>query len=89
MAGAVHVDVEPLATGRGSNLLVADTGFPGLAVALDGVFADVVVESTIVRAGAAAKLPVVACASVLAGLTGFEWAVGVPGSVGGAVRMNA
>ncbi|HMX66980.1 MAG TPA: FAD-binding protein, partial [Microthrixaceae bacterium] len=42
-----------------------------------------------VRAGAAASLPVVARRSVAAGLTGFEWAVGVPGSIGGAVRMNA
>ena len=41
------------------------------------------------RVGAAASLPVASRASVAAGLTGFEWAVGVPGSVGGAVRMNA
>jgi len=42
-----------------------------------------------VRAGGAASLPVVARRTVAAGLTGFEWAVGVPGSIGGAVRMNA
>jgi UDP-N-acetylmuramate dehydrogenase len=42
-----------------------------------------------VRAGGAALLPVVARQTVRAGLTGFEWAVGVPGSIGGAVRMNA
>ena len=49
----------------------------------------VAVDGTTVRAGAAASLPVVARRTVAAGLTGFEWAVGVPGSIGGAVRMNA
>ena len=44
---------------------------------------------TVVRAGGAATLPVVARRTAAAGLTGFEWAVGVPGSIGGAVRMNA
>lgn len=81
--------VPVLVVGRGSNLLVADAGFDGLAVALGEAFAAVVVEGTTVRAGGAASLPVVARRTVAAGLTGFEWAVGVPGSVGGAVRMNA
>lgn len=81
--------VRVLVVGRGSNLLVADAGFDGLAVALGEAFAAVAVEGTTVRAGGAASLPVVARRSVAAGLTGFEWAVGVPGSVGGAVRMNA
>jgi UDP-N-acetylmuramate dehydrogenase len=45
--------------------------------------------ATMVRAGGAALLPVVARRTAAAGLTGFEWAVGVPGSIGGAVRMNA
>ena len=75
--------------GRGSNLLVADHGFDGLAVRLGESFATVDVDDTTVRAGAAASLPVVARRTVAAGLTGFEWAVGVPGSIGGAVRMNA
>jgi UDP-N-acetylmuramate dehydrogenase len=48
-----------------------------------------VIEGTTVRAGGAAALPVVARHTVRAGLAGFEWAVGVPGSVGGGVRMNA
>jgi UDP-N-acetylmuramate dehydrogenase len=84
---ATGVDV--LVVGKGSNLLVADAGFPGLAVLLGEAFAQVAVDGTTVRAGAAAFLPRVARATVNAGLTGFEWAVGVPGSVGGAVRMNA
>jgi UDP-N-acetylmuramate dehydrogenase len=81
--------VEVLLVGKGSNLLVADAGFEGLAVVLGEPFAAVAISGTRVRAGAAAALPVVARQTVKAGLTGFEWAVGVPGSIGGAVRMNA
>jgi len=81
--------VATLVIGRGSNLLVADSGFRGVAVILGSVFAEIEVTNTRVVAGGAAKLPVVARTSVNSGLTGFEWAVGVPGSVGGAVRMNA
>lgn len=75
--------------GRGSNLLVADSGFDGIAVVLGDGLSDVVVDGTAVRAGGAALLPVVARRTVAAGLTGFEWAVGVPGTIGGGVRMNA
>jgi len=87
----VHRDVDVIAIGRGSNMLVSDDGFDGIAVAFGAGFAgvEVDIESGIVICGAAAKLPVVARITVQAGLTGFEWAVGVPGSVGGAVRMNA
>ena len=86
-AGGVPV----LVVGRGSNLLVADAGFPGLAVVVgEGLDAiDVDAGARRVRAGGGAFLPVVARRSAAAGLTGLEWAVGVPGSVGGAVRMNA
>ena len=87
--GAVGAAVPVLVVGLGSNLLVADDGFPGLVVVLDAGLSEVAVESTTVRAGARAKLPVVARQAANAGLTGFEWAAGVPGSVGGAVRMNA
>ena len=80
----------PLAVmGRGSNLLVSDEGFAGVVVMLGQGFGEVSIAGETVVAGGAAKLPVVARASVNAGLTGFEWAFGVPGSVGGAVRMNA
>ena len=81
-----------LVVGRGSNLLVADAGLPGLAVALDpepDAYGWIEVDGTTVRAGGAVALPVLARQSVEAGLTGLEWAVGVPGSVGGGVRMNA
>jgi UDP-N-acetylmuramate dehydrogenase len=87
---AVHeTGVETLVVGKGSNLLVADDGFVGLALSLGDAFAAVTVEGTTVHAGAAASLPVVARRTAAAGLTGFEWAVGVPGTIGGAVRMNA
>ncbi len=78
-----------LAVGRGSNLLVADDGFDGVAVVLGDAYAGVEVRGTAVVAGAAAALPVVARRTAAAALTGFEWAVGVPGSIGGAVAMNA
>jgi UDP-N-acetylmuramate dehydrogenase len=81
--------VAVLVVGNGSNMLVSDAGFPGLAIRLGSAYATVEVDGTEVSAGGAALLPVVARQSVKAGLTGFEWAVGVPGSVGGAVRMNA
>ena len=78
-----------LVVGRGSNLLVADRGFTGLAVVLGGFALEIEVEGTEVVAGGAVSLPVLARKTVAAGLTGLEWAVGVPGSVGGGVRMNA
>ena len=78
-----------LVVGRGSNLLIADRGFDGLAIALGGGLAKFEIDGTTVTASGGALLPVVARASADAGLTGFEWAVGVPGTFGGAVRMNA
>ena len=81
--------IDVLVVGLGSNLLVSDDGFDGLVVVLGPGFAEIDVDGTTVRAGARAKLPVVARQSAAAGLTGFEWASGIPGSMGGAVRMNA
>lgn len=78
-----------LIVGRGSNLLVADTGFRGIAVSLSMLGTGIDVDREMVCAGGAVALPVLARRTVAAGLTGFEWAVGVPGSVGGGVRMNA
>jgi len=87
-------DVALLVLGKGSNLLVADAGFEGVVVHLSGGFAwfdhlGEVDGTERVRAGAALELPVLARRCVALGLRGMEWAVGVPGSVGGAVRMNA
>ncbi len=81
--------IDVLIVGRGSNLLVSDNGFAGLVVTLGEIFATVEVEGTVARAGGAVSLPVLARRTAAAGLTGLEWAVGVPGSVGGGVRMNA
>jgi UDP-N-acetylmuramate dehydrogenase len=88
-AAVAATGVDVLVVGRGSNLLVADAGFDGLAVVLGEAFAGVEIGGTGVRAGGAAALPVLARQTAQAGLTGLEWAVGVPGSVGGGVRMNA
>lgn len=89
-----RIGIDVLVVGKGSNLLVADRGFAGLAITLGDAFAAIEVggidgTGAVVRAGGAAALPVVARRTAAAGLTGFEWAVGVPGSIGGAVRMNA
>ena len=75
--------------GRGSNTLVADEGFPGLVVMLGAFATGITVSGTAVEAGAAVSLPVLARRTAAAGLTGAEWMVGIPGSIGGAVRMNA
>ena len=82
-------DVPILVIGRGSNLLVADEGFRGVVVTLGEAFAAIDIDGTRVKAGGATSLPVLARRTAAAALTGLEWAVGVPGSVGGAVRMNA
>ena len=88
-AGVASAGIPVLVVGRGSNLLVADAGFGGLALQLGQAFEKVRVEGTTVVAGAGVSLPVLARWTVAESLTGFEWAVGVPGSLGGAVRMNA
>jgi UDP-N-acetylmuramate dehydrogenase len=81
--------VPVLVLGNGSNMLVADAGFDGLVVVAGSGLAGIAVHGTTVRAGAGALLPLVARRSAAAGLVGLEWAVGVPGSVGGALKMNA
>jgi UDP-N-acetylmuramate dehydrogenase len=81
-----------LVVGRGSNLLVADTGFRGIAVSIADLAGDIDLgDGSIARvtAGGGVALPVLARRTAATGITGFEWAVGVPGTVGGAVRMNA
>lgn len=92
LARAVAVSGLPvLVIGRGSNLLIADSGFHGIAVSASVITDSIHIDesSAIVTAGSNVLLPVLARRTAAAGLTGFEWAVGVPGSVGGAVRMNA
>ncbi len=87
--------VRVLVIGKGSNLLVADRGWDGICLKLSGRFESIAIagpsglDGPSVEAGGAVPLPVLARRTGAAGLTGLEWAVGVPGSLGGAVRMNA
>jgi UDP-N-acetylmuramate dehydrogenase len=80
-----------LVVGRGSNLLVADRGVRAIVVGTGALEATIEIDADRARvvAGGGVSLPVLARRTAAAGLTGLEWAVGVPGSVGGAVRMNA
>lgn len=79
-----------LVLGRGSNMLIADNGFGGVAIQLAGeAFDFVTIESSEVTAGGATPLPVLARRSVGASRQGLEFYVGIPGTVGGAIRMNA
>ena len=75
--------------GLGSNVLVNDAGFPGLVVRLGGDFTRITVTKTLLRAGGAAPMVAVCREAGKAGLSGAEALVGIPGTVGGAVRMNA
>lgn len=75
--------------GRGSNLLVADAGWPGVAIVLGRGFRGLEIDDERIRVGAAEPLPVLAVALADAGFAGFSWAASIPGAIGGAVRMNA
>jgi UDP-N-acetylmuramate dehydrogenase len=90
LVGCQKAGIEVRALGRGSNLLVSDAGVPGAVVQLgqDG-FGRISVEEDLMRAGAAALLPEVVKAAARSGLSGVECLVGIPGSVGGSVLMNA
>ncbi len=91
LLGGVGLDL--VALGNGSNLLVADGELDVCAVRLEGEFAELDWrddgDGVLVELGAGLDLPVAARRLARAGVTGFEWAVGVPGTVGGAVAMNA
>ncbi|MGI8602599.1 MAG: UDP-N-acetylmuramate--L-alanine ligase [Verrucomicrobiales bacterium] len=76
--------------GRGSNLLVRDGGIRGAVVhPARGEFADVCIEDDRLHTGVGARFQKVAMAARAAGLGGFEWMEGIPGNVGGCLRMNA
>ena len=75
--------------GNGSNLLVGDGGYRGVIIQLYRNMSDVRTEGNVIRAQAGALLSAVAAAARNASLTGFEFAGGIPGTVGGAVVMNA
>ena len=75
--------------GRGSNLLVSDTGFKGIGVRLVGELAKLEVDGKVVSVGAGLSLPRLSKTMSRRGLSGVEFALGIPGSVGGALIMNA
>jgi UDP-N-acetylenolpyruvoylglucosamine reductase len=75
--------------GSGSNLLVADAGFRGLAIKLDGALAAIEREDEHVLCGGGARLPSAAAKAAGWGLSGLEFGINIPGTAGGAVRMNA
>ena len=88
---ARHPHVSLAVVGRGSNTLIADTGFDGLVICVTAPAHSATVEvdgDDVVVAGSV-TMPVLARRAVKAGRGGLEWCVGIPGSVGGAVRMNA
>lgn len=89
IASGLTTEMEVLVLGRGSNLVVSDSGFEGLVVKLGGSFAEARVDGLEVEAGAAYPLPRLARLAVDGGVADLEFFVGVPGSVGGAVHQNA
>jgi UDP-N-acetylenolpyruvoylglucosamine reductase len=82
-----HVEVGVV--GSGSNLLVADEGFRGLVLKLDGDLATIEPDGQRLLCGGGARLPQASARAARIGLTGLEFGVNIPGTVGGAVRMNA
>lgn len=82
-------DLRVTVIGVGSNLLVRDGGIPGVVIRLPAAFGRITVDGTRIRAGAAALDAAVARAAADAGIAGLEFLRGVPGTVGGALRMNA
>lgn len=89
LAWAGGEGIEIGVVGSGSNLLVADEGFRGLALKLDGELAEVSHEGGRLLCGGGARLPSAATKAAGWGLSGLEFGVNIPGTVGGAVKMNA
>lgn len=84
-----QIEEEYFILGNGSNLLVGDKGYRGVVLKLDGPMEEIRTEGTLVRAGAGALLSTVAAKAKDRNLSGMEFAAGIPGSIGGAVVMNA
>lgn len=95
LASAGEGNVPILALGRGSNLVVSDHGFPGVVVRLGAAFNRIEPydppdsPGSGAVAGAATSMPQLANWAARRGLSGVEWMISIPGSVGGGVRMNA
>jgi UDP-N-acetylenolpyruvoylglucosamine reductase len=89
LAWAQQAGTEVGVVGSGSNLLVADEGFRGLAIKLDGELAEFERDGGRLVAGGGARLPSAAAKAASWGLSGLEFGINIPGTVGGAVKMNA
>ena len=89
LAWAQQAGTEVGVVGSGSNLLVADEGFRGLAIKLDGELAEFERDGERLVAGGGARLPSAAAKAASWGLSGLEFGINIPGTVGGAVKMNA
>ncbi len=85
----VQYQLSFVVTGRGTNLLIRDGGFRGVIIRLEDAFAQIKVDETFLTAGAGASLSAVAKTAMEHGLSGIEFASGIPGSLGGGVFMNA
>src|SRR5207244_3245535 len=86
--GRLLTDVPVTVVGLGSNLIVRDGGVPGVVIRLGRGFGDIAVEGTRVRVGAAVPDVRVARAAQEAGVAGLAFMRGIPGAIGGALRMN-
>jgi UDP-N-acetylmuramate dehydrogenase len=89
LAWASDAGIQVGVVGSGSNLLVADAGFRGLVIKLDGTLASIERDGTHLLCGGGARLPQAAARAARDGLAGLEFGVNIPGTVGGAVKMNA
>jgi UDP-N-acetylmuramate dehydrogenase len=89
LAWAAGEGIEVGVVGSGSNLLVADAGFRGLVMKLDGSLSTIEQDGERLLCGGGARLPQAAAFAARAGLSGLEFGVNIPGTVGGAVKMNA
>lgn len=89
LAWAAEEGLHVAVIGLGSNLLVADEGYDGVAVRLEGALAAIEIERASVRCGGGASLAAVVRRCTEAALEGIEFGCAIPGTVGGAVRMNA
>lgn len=92
-AAAVRVarahGIVPFFLGNGSDLLVSDKGYPGFIIKVVGGLTDLAVEGNKIRAGSGVLLSTLSRAALEHGLTGLEFSNGIPGSLGGAITMNA
>ena len=89
LAWAEGEGIEVGVVGSGSNLLIADAGFRGLVMKLDGSLSTIEQDDERLLCGGGARLPQAAAFAARAGLSGLEFGVNIPGTVGGAVKMNA